>query len=170
MLHFLEQLNNFCISFCVFPTILFLGGLLTWKLRGLQFTGLKLGFNLMLKNKQENLSTENGTVSRYEAVAGILAGNFGTGNIAGMAVAIACGGPGALVWIWVAALLGAIVQYSGSFLGVKYRKLCRQSGKFIGGPTGCLAYGLGSKFLAGLFVYSQLLQHSLQEILHKLIA
>ncbi|AFS22174.1 alanine/glycine:cation symporter family protein [Chlamydia psittaci] len=151
MLHFLEQLNNFCISFCVFPTILFLGGLLTWKLRGLQFTGLKLGFNLMLKNKQENLSTENGTVSRYEAVAGILAGNFGTGNIAGMAVAIACGGPGALVWIWVAALLGAIVQYSGSFLGVKYRKLCRQSGKFIGGPTGCLAYGLGSKFLAGLF-------------------
>ncbi|EPJ32263.1 alanine symporter family protein, partial [Chlamydia psittaci 06-1683] len=97
MLHFLEQLNNFCISFCVFPTILFLGGLLTWKLRGLQFTGLKLGFNLMLKNKQENLSTENGTVSRYEAVAGILAGNFGTGNIAGMAVAIACGGPGALV-------------------------------------------------------------------------
>ncbi|MEF9496930.1 alanine/glycine:cation symporter family protein [Chlamydia sp. 04-14] len=151
MLHFLEQLNNFCISFCVFPMILLLGGLLTWKLRGLQFTGLKLGFSLMLKNKQESPSTEDGKVSRYEAVAGILAGNFGTGNIAGMAIAIACGGPGALVWIWIAALLGAIVQYSGSFLGIKYRKLHGKSGEFIGGPTACLAYGMGSKFLAGLF-------------------
>ncbi|AAP05631.1 alanine/glycine:cation symporter family protein [Chlamydia caviae] len=150
MLHFLEQLNNFCISFCVFPAILFLGGLLTWKLRGLQFTGLKLGFNFMLKNK-ESPSSADGKVSRYEAVAGILAGNFGTGNIAGMAIAIACGGPGALVWIWIAALLGAIVQYSGSFLGVKYRKLHGKSGEFIGGPTACLAYGMGSKFLAGLF-------------------
>ncbi|WP_348663251.1 alanine/glycine:cation symporter family protein [Chlamydia vaughanii] len=151
MLHFLDQLNNFCISFCVFPVILFLGGLFTWKLRGLQFTGLKLGFNLMVSNKQEKTSSEDGKVSRYEAVAGILAGNFGTGNIAGMAIAIACGGPGALVWVWIGALLGAIVQYAGAFLGVKYRKLHKKTGEFIGGPTACLAYGMGSKLLAGFF-------------------
>lgn len=151
MLRFLEQLNNACISFGVFPAILFLGGLLTYKLRGLQFTGLKLGFNLMVKNREESARGENGRVSRYEVVAGILAGNFGTGNIAGMAVALSCGGPGALVWVWVGALLGAIVQYSGSFLGVKYRKYHQKTGEFIGGPAACLAYGVGSRVLAGLF-------------------
>ncbi|EPP38726.1 amino acid carrier family protein [Chlamydia avium] len=103
----------------------------------------------MVSNKQS--SCGEGQVSRYEVVAGILAGNFGTGNIAGMAVAIACGGPGALVWVWVGTLLGAIVQYSGSFLGVKYRKFHNRVGEFIGGPAACLAYGMGSKFLASLF-------------------
>ncbi|WP_348663247.1 alanine/glycine:cation symporter family protein [Chlamydia vaughanii] len=151
MLHFLEKFNNLCISFGVFPVILFLGGLFTWRLRGLQFTGLKLGFKLMVNNQKEKTSSEDGKVSRYEVVAGILAGNFGTGNIAGMAVAIACGGPGALVWVWLGALLGAIVQYSGAFLGVKYRKLNRETGEFIGGPTACLAYGMRNKFLAGFF-------------------
>ncbi|ANH78673.1 alanine/glycine:cation symporter family protein [Candidatus Chlamydia sanziniae] len=151
MLYFLEYFNKFCSSFCVFPIILVLGGLLTWKLRGLQFHGLKLGFNLMIKNKQEASSTEEGKVSCYEAVAGILAGNFGTGNIAGMAIAIACGGPGALVWVWLAALLGAIVQYAGSYLGVKYRQPQGNTGEFVGGPIACLAYGVRSKILAVLF-------------------
>ncbi|ANG65956.1 alanine/glycine:cation symporter family protein [Chlamydia gallinacea] len=149
MLYFLEKFNSYLISFGIFPIIIFLGGLFTWKLRGLQFTGLKLGFKFMVSSKQA--SSEEGQISRYEAVAGILAGNFGTGNIAGMAVALACGGPGALVWIWVGTLLGAIVQYSGSFLGVKYRKFHSRTKEFIGGPTACLAYGLGNRFLASLF-------------------
>ncbi|SPN73988.1 Na /alanine symporter,amino acid carrier protein,Sodium:alanine symporter family [Chlamydia serpentis] len=151
MLYFIEQLNKFSTSFCVFPIILLLGGLLTWKLRGLQFHGLKLGFNLMLQNKLDDNSSKVGEVSSYEAVAGILAGNFGTGNIAGMAIALACGGPGALVWIWLAALLGAIVQYAGSYLGSKYRRSQGNSGEFIGGPIACLAFGMRKKVLAGLF-------------------
>ncbi|EQM62258.1 alanine symporter family protein, partial [Chlamydia ibidis 10-1398/6] len=59
----------------------------------------------MLKSEEEHGSVQSGKISRYEAVAGILAGNFGTGNIAGMAIAITCGGPGSLPWIWLAALL-----------------------------------------------------------------
>ncbi|WP_201456372.1 sodium:alanine symporter family protein [Chlamydia sp. 17-3921] len=152
MIHLLEKFNELCTSLCVFPAIVFLGGLLTWKLRGLQFRGLKLGFSLMVKNKQKETSSDDGKVSRYEAMAGILAGNFGTGNIAGMAVAVAGGGPGALVWIWIAALLGSIVQYAGSYLGIKYRQSKKGSvGEFIGGPIACLAFGLRSKSLAILF-------------------
>lgn len=132
--------------------IFLLGGLLTWKLRGLQFSGCKLGFSLLVKNKQDSVDQGQGKVSRYEAVAGILAGNFGTGNITGMAVAIACGGPGTLVWIWLAALLGSIVQFAGSFLGIKYRKAQgKDQGEFLGGPAACFAFGLNCKFLAVLF-------------------
>ncbi|WP_407365642.1 alanine/glycine:cation symporter family protein [Chlamydia pecorum] len=152
MMHLLNKLNELVTSFFVFPVIVILGGLLSWKLRGLQFRGLKLGFNLMVKNRQEEASSQDGKVSRYEAVAGILAGNFGTGNIAGMAIAVVCGGPGALVWIWFAALLGSIVQYSGSYLGIKYRLPKKGAcGEFIGGPIACMAFGLRSRFLAVLF-------------------
>ncbi|WP_041199005.1 Na+/alanine symporter, partial [Chlamydia trachomatis] len=121
MLQFLKQINHFLTSFCVFPLILCLGGILTWKLRGLQFTSLGMSFRLMLNNQQEQAGAEGEGVSRYEAVAGMLAGNFGTGNIAGMAIAVASGGPGALLWIWIVTLFAAIVQYAGAFLGCKYR-------------------------------------------------
>lgn len=152
MLDFLDKFNQICMSFGVFPLIFILGGILTWKLRGLQFSGCKLGFGLLVKNKQDSVDHGQGQISRYEAVAGILAGNFGTGNITGMAVAIACGGPGTLVWIWLAALLGAIVQFAGSFLGIKYRKAQGNGhGEFIGGPAACFAFGLNSKSLAVLF-------------------
>lgn len=125
---------------------------MTWKLKGLQFFGLKLGFDLMVQNKQQSFDQGQGNISRYEAVAGILAGNFGTGNITGMAVALVGGGPGALVWIWLAALLGAIVQFAGSVLGIKYRKACEnRKGEFIGGPVACFAYGMNKKWLAYLF-------------------
>ena len=149
MLQFLEQINHFLTSFCVFPLILFLGGALTWKFRGMQLTSLGLSFRLMLSNKQEKAITEGGEgVSRYEAVAGMLAGNFGTGNIAGMAVAVASGGPGALLWIWGIVLLAAIVQYAGAFLGCKYREFQAGSQEYIGGPIACLGYKMKSRFLA----------------------
>lgn len=151
MLHFLEQFNMLCIFYLVFPAILCLGGLLTWKLRGLQFSCLKLGFQLMIKNKQDGGEDQQNKVSRYEAVAGILAGNFGTGNIAGMAVAVVSGGPGSLVWIWIAALLGAVVQYASAYVGVKYRKFSPENNSYVGGPMACLAYRLKSRPLACLF-------------------
>lgn len=151
MLHFLEQFNHFFVSFCVFPLILCLGVLFTWKLRCIQLSGIKTGFNLMMDRQTNEKDGECGKVSRYEAIAGFLAGNFGTGNIAGMAIGLACGGPGSLVWIWVAAFLGAVVQYAGSFLGVKYRRPLGKQGEYIGGPIACLAYGMNQRVLAGLF-------------------
>lgn len=157
MLQFLEHINHFLTSFCVFPLILCLGGILTWKLRGLQFSSLGLSFRLMLNNQQERAASEGEGVSRYEAVAGMLAGNFGTGNIAGMAIAIASGGPGALLWIWVVTLLAAIVQYAGAFLGCKHRQFQAESQEYIGGPIACLGYKMKSRFLAVAFCIAGLI-------------
>ncbi|AEP35625.1 alanine/glycine:cation symporter family protein [Chlamydia trachomatis] len=157
MLQFLKQINHFLTSFCVFPLILCLGGILTWKLRGLQFTSLGMSFRLMLNNQQEQAGAEGEGVSRYEAVAGMLAGNFGTGNIAGMAIAVASGGPGALLWIWIVTLFAAIVQYAGAFLGCKYRQFQKESQEYIGGPIACLGYKMGSRFLAVAFCVASLI-------------
>ena len=77
----------------------------------------------------------------------MLAGNFGTGNISGMAIALTAGGPGALVWMWVMAFLGAAIQYASCILSVMFRSKT-QSGEFVGGPMYYLRDGLGYKALA----------------------
>lgn len=86
----------------------------------------------------------------FSAVAAVLGGNLGTGNIAGIAVALGTGGPGALFWMWVMATLGAILKFGGTMLGVLFRKKDDQ-GEFVGGPMYYLYYGLKSKKLAYLF-------------------
>ncbi len=94
--------------------------------------------------------SEEGNISRFGAIASVLAGSFGTGNISGMAVAIATGGPGALVWMWVMAFFGAAVQYVSCILSVSYRERT-QSGEFVGGPMYYLKNGLGYKKIAAFF-------------------
>lgn len=132
----------------VFPFLLGLGGYLTWKLKGLQFTKLKMAFSQLMGQKGEVL--EEGTVSRYQSVATVIASGFGTGNISGMAVALATGGPGALFWMWVMAFLGSIVQFANTLCGFKYRQKNEQ-GEYVGGPMYYLKNGLGWKKIAGIF-------------------
>jgi alanine or glycine:cation symporter, AGCS family len=105
-----------------------------------------LSFSHLLRSQG---SKESG-IPRYQAVATVLAGNFGTGNISGMAVALSTGGPGALVWMWVMAFLGVIVQYASCLLAVKYREET-PSGEYTGGPMLYLRKGLGSPLAASLF-------------------
>ncbi len=77
---------------------------------------------------------------------------MGTGNIAGVAGAIAIGGPGAIFWMWVAALLGMVVKYAEVVLAVRYREPDGQGG-YRGGPMYYIKHGLGPKWawLGGLF-------------------
>lgn len=149
-MYFLDALNEIVSSYIIFPLILFLGGMLTLRFRGVQFTRALQGFRFMLGQELEKTEGIVGTVSRYEVIATILAGNFGTGNIVGMAMALSCGGPGAIVWIWVAGMLGSALQFFGSYIGIKYRYLNSQ-GEFLGGPIGCLVKGLQSKVCAAFF-------------------
>ncbi|MES2344577.1 MAG: amino acid carrier protein [Chlamydiota bacterium] len=143
----LLSLFNHTFTLCIiFPAIILLGFYLTFKLRFVQVFQLRKSFNCLVKGD----CGQEGNISRFGAIASVLAGNFGTGNISGMAVAIATGGPGALVWMWVMAFFGAAVQYVSCILSVSYREKTK-SGEFVGGPMYYLKNGLGFKKTAVVF-------------------
>ena len=93
----------------------------------------KLGFSLSTIWRKLREKPEPGGVSPFQAVCTALAATVGTGNIAGVAGAIAIGGPGAIFWMWVAALLGMVVKYAEVVLAVRYREPDGQGG-YRGGP------------------------------------
>ncbi len=95
---------------------------------------------------------DKGAVSPFQAVTTALAGTMGTGNIAGVAGAIALGGPGAIFWMWVSAFFGMTTKYAEIILAVKFRKR-NSEGDWVGGPMYYITGGLGKgfKWLAVLF-------------------
>ncbi len=106
------------------------------------FSAIKMSF--------EKEKDGKGDVSAFGALSTSLAATIGTGNIVGVGVAIACGGPGAVFWCWITGVLGIATKYAEGFLAVKYR-IKTSSGKMIGGPMYALSRGLGLKWLAVLF-------------------
>lgn len=138
--------NEGLTAFVIFPSIIILGLYLTYRLRCVQISKLATSFKCLVKTKEN----AEGNISHFEALSAVLAGNFGTGNISGMAVALATGGPGALVWMWVMAFLGAAIQYASCILSVKYREV-NSSGEYAGGPMYYLKHGLGFSNLALIF-------------------
>lgn len=113
---------------------------------------LKLIF-LGARGKDHSLEDE-GDISPFAALMTALAATVGNGNIAGVATAIATGGPGAPLWMWISGFFGMATKYAEGFLGVKYRKVA-EDGTMAGGPMYYIRYGLKegkfSKFLAALF-------------------
>ena len=91
-----------------------------------------------------------GDVSQFGALATALAATIGTGNIIGVATAIALGGPGAVLWCWLTGVFGISTKYAEGLLAVKYR-VKTQRGRMLGGPMYALEKGLGWKWLAILF-------------------
>lgn len=91
-----------------------------------------------------------GDVSQFASLATALAATIGTGNIIGVATAIALGGPGAVLWCWLTGVFGISTKYAEGLLAIKYRQKTK-SGKMLGGPMYALEKGLGWKWLAVLF-------------------
>lgn len=91
-----------------------------------------------------------GDVSQFSALATALAATIGTGNIVGVATAVALGGPGAVLWTWLTGVFGIATKYSEALLSVKYR-VKTEDGTMAGGPMYVLEYGLKKKWLAILF-------------------
>ena len=91
-----------------------------------------------------------GDVSQFGALATSLAATIGTGNIVGVATAVALGGPGAVLWCWLTGLLGISTKYAEGLLAVKYR-VKTSDGKMLGGPMYALERGLGWKSMAVTF-------------------
>ncbi len=130
--------------------LLLIGGTGLWLTLRLGLMPLRrLGFGF---RQLFSASRGEGTIAGYAALATAMAATVGTGNIAGVATAIYMGGPGALVWMWLIALVGITTKYSEAVLAVHFRQQ-DSHGQFIGGPMYYIRNGLGPRFrwLATLF-------------------
>lgn len=100
----------------------------------------------------EKTEKKEGSVSPFKAMCTALAASIGTGNIAGVSGAIAIGGPGAIFWMWISALLGMCTKFAEVTLAIKYRER-NEKGDWVGGPMYYITNGLGKnwKWLASIF-------------------
>ncbi len=121
------------------PLLVGTGFYLSVRLRGLQFR--ELGHSLWLAFVKRREAGAEGDISHFQALMTALAATVGTGNIAGVATAIAAGGPGALFWMWVTGLVGMATKYAEALLSVRFREV-DERGHMSGGPMYFLARGL----------------------------
>ena len=121
--------------------IMVCGVLLTARLKLLQVRRLGTALKYMVKNEENG----SGEVSSFAALCTALSATVGTGNIVGVATAIAAGGPGALFWMELAAFLGMATKYAEGLLAVKYR-VKDENGNYLGGPFYYIENGLGKKW------------------------
>ncbi|MDL4862798.1 amino acid carrier protein, partial [Halomonas elongata] len=113
--------------------------------RGIQFRYFGHMFKLLRHSR-----SANGGISSFQALSTSLAARVGTGNLAGVAVAIYFGGPGAIFWMWMTALVGMATSFVESTLAQAY-KTDHGDGTFRGGPARYISQGLGLRWLAALF-------------------
>ncbi|CUI01746.1 alanine/glycine:cation symporter family protein [Leisingera aquaemixtae] len=112
---------------------------------GLKFMPIRklgMGFGLMFKGRE---ATGEGQITPFNALMTALSATIGTGNIAGVATAVFLGGPGALFWMWMTALVGMATKYSEAVCAVKFRER-DEEGNYVGGPMYYIKNGLGAKW------------------------
>ncbi len=131
----------------------------TIKTKGVQFTMIGEMFKLLFKADKGKLNTEEKRVSAFEAFMVSLASRVGTGNLAGVATAIVIGGPGAIFWMWVMALIGSVNTFVECTLAQLFKSKARDS--FIGGPAFYITKGLKKRWLAVIFAVAILAQFGL---------
>ena len=118
---FLSDVSTFVWGpWLLIPLLLLTGLYLTILLRGLQFRHFRLAFWLAFFKRKEDDDVP-GDIAHYQALTTALAATVGVGNIAGVATAIALGGPGAVFWMWCTGLVGMATKYSEAYLGVRLR-------------------------------------------------
>ena len=148
----METLNNFFETMSGYlwgwPMIILLLGTHIFLTIRLGFPQRKLLTAIRLSISKDKGST--GDVSQFGALATALAATIGTGNIVGVATAVALGGPGAVLWCWLSGVFGIATKYSEGLLAIQYRVKAKD-GRMLGGPMYALERGLGWKWLAVLF-------------------
>lgn len=144
----LESLDNFIWGLPLIVLILATGILLTVRLRGLQIRHLGKALRYIFHNEEDG----EGEVTSFGALCTALSATIGTGNIVGCATAIVAGGPGAMFWMWIAALFGMATKYTEGMLAVKYRQI-DEEGHALGGPFYYIEKGMGRnwRWLAKIF-------------------
>lgn len=134
------------------PLIIFLVGtglFLTLRLAFFSFRMLPYSLKMAFSKSDDK---SEGDISHFQALMTALAATVGTGNVVGVATAVVLGGPGAVFWMWITALVGMATKYSEGILGVKYRQK-NDKGEMSGGPMYYLEHGLGQKWLGVLFAF-----------------
>ena len=147
-----QVVNNFIWGLPAMVCILGVGLLLSVRTNFLQIRKFPYAIKTTLGRIFKRKDASDGTMTPFQAVCTALAGTVGTGNIAGVAGAIAIGGPGAVFWMWCSALLGMCTKFAEVTLAVHYRERSA-AGEWVGGPMYYIKNGLGKRwqFLAVLY-------------------
>ncbi|MEZ9564269.1 alanine/glycine:cation symporter family protein [Vibrio artabrorum] len=142
----LQTINQFVWGPPLLILLVGTGIYFTFRLGLLQFRHLPTALKMVFRKDKSG----TGDVSSFAALCTALSATIGTGNIVGVATAIKMGGPGALFWMWLAAVFGMATKYAECLLAVKYRRT-DSNGEMVGGPMYYLQYGVGSRILAVMF-------------------
>ena len=151
----ITQVNDAIWGYVLIGALVLCGLWFTWKTKGVQFRMVGEMIRLLTDSATSGTSQfdeKNGShkhISSFQAFAVSVATRVGTGNLAGVATAIAVGGPGAVFWMWVIALIGASTAFVESTLGQLFKK--RNKDHFIGGPAYYIEKGLHQKWMAYTF-------------------
>ena len=154
--HFLNTINDPLGGLMVFLLAL-TGVWFTIQTRGVQFR--LIGEMLRLLFRPEGTSGEGKHVSSFQAFTISLASRVGTGNLAGVATAIVIGGPGAVFWMWVMALIGSVNTFVECTLAQLFKERAKDS--FIGGPAYYITKGIGKRWFASIFAVAIICQFGL---------
>ena len=148
MLDLLNTINDLVWGYCLIAALVGCGLWFTWRTHFVQFRMMPEMLRLLVDSSTRPQGHER-HISSFQAFVVSLASRIGTGNLAGVATAIAVGGPGAVFWMWVMALVGAATAFVESTLGQLYKQ--HHSESFVGGPAYYILRGLHCRWMAVLF-------------------
>ena len=153
MSEFLERLNGFIWGVPALVLILGVGLYLSLRTGFVQLALLPRSLKLFFSQMRGDRNGD-GTVSPFQALCTALAATVGTGNIAGVAGAIALGGPGSIFWMWICAVLGMVTKFAEATLAVRYR-IRNEDGEYTGGPMYMIQQGMDRRWhwLGGLYSF-----------------
>lgn len=153
MISVLESINRFVWGIPTIILIIAVGLYVSIRTGFPQFRLFPKAFTRFIRQFQKKDREKKG-VSPYQALCTALAATVGTGNLAGVAGAIAIGGPGAIFWMWICALLGMAIKFAEATLAIQYRKR-NLAGEYIGGPMYMIQNGMGNrwKWLASMYCF-----------------
>ena len=146
--HIINTVNDVLWTYILIAMLIGCAIYFTWRTRFVQFRNLREMLRLLTESAPKSNDGKR-QVSSFQAFAVSIASRVGTGNLAGVATAIAVGGAGAVFWMWVIALLGSVNAFVESTLAQLYKRKDKDS--FIGGPAYYMQYGLGKRWMGVIF-------------------
>jgi len=150
LLSYLDKINSVLWGPLMLFFLLGTGVLFTFKLRFLQVTKLGLAFKQIFKAGDDDGGAEG--MSPFQSLSTAIAAQVGTGNLAGVATAIAAGGPGSIFWMWISGFFGMGTIFGEAVLAQLFNE--ERGGELTGGPAYYISKGLKNKYLAGFFAVS----------------
>lgn len=150
----LNTLNDVIWTYIIITLLVGCALYFTFRLRGVQFTMMGEMWRLLTQSgKVDSKQVKEGAkpISSFQAFAVSLSSRVGTGNLAGVASAIFVGGPGAVFWMWIMALLGASTAFMEATLAQLYKRRNVEDGTFYGGPAYCMEFGLHRRWMGIIF-------------------